>query len=188
MARGADRLLLEGRRLLGRPPAVGAEGVPSAQALAGAREKMGTLTRRDSVRLTADEMAALLEAGLEPPVRRQLDSIRVRLRDGGIEVGARLATGRLPADLVGPLGMALHEREPIRAAGPVRMVEPGEAEWEIREFQLRDFPFPRDVVPRLVEKALGDSTRGAVPVHLPRGIRAVRIAPDAVTLFGATPP
>ena len=135
--------------------------------------------------LSASEVASLIGAGLNPGLRRQLDSLQVELLDGSVAVNAKLATARLPRELTGPLAVALREREPVQAAGPIKVVGPGKAEWEVRSFRIREFPIPRDAVPKLVARAFGDSTRRAVPVQLPPGIREIRIRPSGATLFGA---
>jgi hypothetical protein len=188
-----DRLLREGRRLLGGAEAVipaAATGRPGARALASARSKIDSLNgwRADSVVLTPAELASLVGSGMEPTVRGQLDSLEVRLLDGEIAVTGRLRTGRLPKELVGPLVIALRPTEPVEAAGPIRVLGAGKGEWVVRSFRLRDFPVPADVVPRLVSRALGDSTRQTVPLRLPAGVRDIRIRPAGATLYGAPRP
>jgi hypothetical protein len=165
------------------PPAL--VGRPGADPLRSARTKVAALERTgtDSVVLDADEAASLVAAGLDPVVSARLDSLTVRLGVGRIAVSGLVETGRLPADLVGPLSIALRDRERITAGGPLTMAEPGRAAWTIDEFQLRNLPFPRDVVPRIVERALGDETDGALSVRVPAAVRAVRVEPQGVILF-----
>jgi hypothetical protein len=188
-----DRLVREGKRLLAgdqTPPAAVSVGRPGRQALESARAKVDSLNgwRADSVVLSPSEVASLVGSGMDPKLRDQLDSMRVRLLDGEIEVQARLRTARLPHDLVGPLAVALRETEPVKAAGPFQVTGAGEGEWKLRSFRIRDFPLPADAVPHLVARAFGDSTRHAVPVRIPRGIRDIRIRPAGATLYGAPRP
>jgi hypothetical protein len=185
-----DRLASELHRVLDWPAAdeaPSAAGRPGSHALASAQSKVDSLNGwgADSVVLSASEVASLIGAGLNPGLRRQLDSLQVELLDGSVAVNAKLATARLPRELTGPLALALREREPVQAAGPIRVVGPGKAEWEVRSFRIREFPIPRDAVPKLVARAFGDSTMRAVPVRLPPGIREIRIRPSGATLFGA---
>ncbi len=185
-----DRLAAELRRVLdwsADGEAASAAGRPGSRALASAQSKVDSLNGwgADSVVLSASEVASLIGAGLNPSLRRQLDSLQVELLEGSVAVNAKLATARLPRELTGPLAVALREREPVQAAGPIQVVGPGKAEWEVRSFRIRDFPIPRDAVPRLVARAFGDSTRRAVPVRLPPGIREIRVRPSGATLFGA---
>ena len=187
-----DRLASEFRRVLdsrdaGDAPT--ATGRPGSRALVSAQSKIDSLNGwgADSVVLTPSEVASLIGNGLNPSLRRQLDSLQVELLDGTVAVNAKLATARLPRELTGPLTVALREREPVQAAGPIRVVGPGKAEWAVQSFRIRDFPIPRDAVPRLIAKAFGDSARKTVPVRIPPGIREIRIRPSGATLFGARP-
>jgi len=127
----------------------------------------------------------MIGVGLDPSVRSQLDSLEVQLLEGSIGVSALLSTARLPRELTGPLAVALRPKERIEAAGPLRVVEPRQAEWAVQSFRIRNFPIPRDAVPKLVSRALGDSSRSTVPIRIPAGIREIRIRPSGATLVGA---
>jgi hypothetical protein len=184
-----DRLTSEVGRLFGSSALtnqVTSTGRPGSRSLMSAHAKIDSLNgwRADSVVLSASEVASLIGSGLDPEVRSQLDSLQVFLMDGSVAVKASLATARLPRELVGPLSMALRPREPIEAAGPIQVRAPRTAEWEVQSFRIRNFPIPRDAVSKLVSRALGDSTRRAVPVRIPPGIREIRVRPSGATLFG----
>jgi hypothetical protein len=185
-----DRLTSEVRNLIGSfsdDDGATSAGRPGTRSLMAARAKIDSLNgwRADSVVLNASEVASMIGTGLDPNLRNQLDSLQVELQDGSVLVKARLATARLPKELVGPLAMALRPTEPIEAAGPLEVVGPRKAEWAVRSFSIRNFPLPRDAVPKLVAKALGDPKRRTVPVRIPDGIREVRVRPSGMTLFGA---
>lgn len=186
-----DRLVREGRRLIAGGEVVADSatiGRPGRQALTSARAKVESLNARraDSVVLSPPEVASLVGQGMDPALRKQLDSMRVRLLDGEIEVIARLRTARLPRELVGPLAMVMGESEPVAAAGPLQVGSPGEGRWVVRSFRIRDFPLPADAVPHLLARAFGDSTRRDVRVRIPQGIRAIRVRPTGATLYGAS--
>jgi hypothetical protein len=173
----------------GAPPAAAAQpGRPGARALASARSKVDSLNgwRADSVVLTPAELASLVGDGMDREVRRQLDSLRVEPLEGELKIRARLRTGRLPNDVVGPLAIALRESEPIEAVGPLRVLRPSVGEWVIRSLRIRELPLPADLVPRVVGRVLGDPEQRAVPVRVPPGVRAIRLAPGAAILYGAT--
>jgi hypothetical protein len=185
-----DRLESEARRLLGSiggSDVTRSAGRPGTRSLLSAKAKVDSLNgwRADSVVLTASEVASMIGSGLDPSLRSQLDSLQVELQDGSIAVRARLATARLPKELIGPLSIALQPTEPIEAAGPIEVVGPRQAEWELRSFRIRNFPLPRDAVPKLVSKALGSPNRRTVPVRIPAGIREIRVLPTGVILYGA---
>jgi hypothetical protein len=183
-----DRVLREGRRLIDRGPAVttAATGRPGVRALKSARAKVDSLNgwRADSVVLTPAELASLVGSGLDPMLRRQLDSLELRLLDEEVSVRARLRTARLPREAIGPLGVALRDTEPIEATGPLRVVEPGRGEWTVRSFRIRDFPIPDALVPRMIARALGQEREQPVSVKVPPGIADIRIRPDGATLYG----
>lgn len=183
-----DRLGTELKRIVnqsdsGEPTGAGR---PGARALISANAKIDSLNGwgADSVVLSPSEVASLIGAGLDGSLRRQLDSLQVELGDGEVAVSAMLATARLPRELIGPLAVALRSREPVKAGGPLRVVGPRRAEWEVRSFSIRDIPLPRDAVPKLVAKAFGDTTRRTIPVRVPAGVREIRVRPSGATLFG----
>ncbi|HUF35558.1 MAG TPA: hypothetical protein VMN37_06385 [Gemmatimonadales bacterium] len=185
-----DLVLREGRRLIaGGPAAVSDEaatGRPGVRGLASARAKVDSLTRgrADSVVLTPGEVASLVGSGLDPSLRRELDSLQVRLLDEEIALLARLRTGRLSRQAVGPLVMLLRDTEPIEAAGPIRVVASGRGEWRVRSFRVRGFPVPTDLVPGLVARALGGMPEEPLPVKVPAGISEIRVQPGSATLYG----
>jgi hypothetical protein len=187
-----DRLTSEARKVFGSVggnEASAGTGRPGSRALVTAHAKIDSLNgwRADSVVLSASEVASMIGAGLDPSLRSQLDSLQVELQEGSVAVKARLATARLPRELVGPLSVALKPTEPIEAAGPLTVVGPRKAEWALRSFSIRGFPLPRDAVSKLVSKALGDPSRKTVPVRIPAGVRQIRLRPSGATLYGAPP-
>jgi hypothetical protein len=181
-----DRLDDWGRQLWNRathkPAAmVAADGTPTADALASANRKLARLRdRHEAVTLTADETASLLSASLGPYMRGTFDSITVRLVPGRIQVRALANTARLPSGLLGPLGIALRDHERVTAEGPLSVAAPGRGAWRIDALSFRDFPLPSEVLPKLMEKVTGDSSR-AVPVPIPPQARTVKVSPDGVT-------
>ncbi len=184
-----DRLAGELHRLLDSPgigDAGSATGRPGTRALVSAQAKVDSLNgwSADSVVLTASEVASLIGSGLDPGIRRQLDSLQVELLDGSVAVNGKLATARLPRELTGPLAVALREREPVRAAGPIWVAKSGWAEWAVNSFQIREFPIPRDAVPKLMARAFGDKTRRTILIRIPEGIREIHVRPSGATLLG----
>jgi hypothetical protein len=193
-----DRVLREGRRLVDRvqgtaqsgTPTAASRGRPSARALASAEAKVDSLNGwgADSVILSPAEVASLMGQSLSPKFRKELDSLQVGLLDGEVEVRARLRTARLPQEVVGPLAVALRPNEPVEAIGPLRVTGPGTGEWAVQSFRIRNIPVPAGAVKRLVSRALEDPGRETVPWRVPAGIRAVRVRPSGVTLYGAVRP
>jgi hypothetical protein len=69
------------------------------------------------------------------------------------------------------------KREHLSAAGTVELAEPGRAVWIVDRLSLGSFPFPGDMIPRLLERALG-SHSSEVPFAVPHSLRAVRVRPS----------
>jgi len=186
-----DRVLEEFLRLTGRrADATAAVGRPGTRALAAARARTDSVAQStaDSIVLSPSEMASLIGAGLTPVVRDQLDSLTVRLLDGRVEVGARIASGRMPRELLGPLALAVPARPRIRAAGAVDVVGPGRGEWVIERLDVGGVPVPADAVRDLLGRVTGNPGRRRLPVAIPAGVREIRIRPDRAILFGARRP
>lgn len=185
-----DRIATHWHRLTDRPAAAaeGSVGRPGVDALRRATDKVDSLNgwRADSVLLTAAEMASLIGAGLDSRLRGQLDSLVVTLGEDRIAVGGKIRTAGLPRDVLGPLAGAFEEREPIQGAGAVRVTGAGEAVWLVDAFQVRDFDFPREVVPRIVGLVAGNPRDTVLAIAIPLGIGAVRVSPERVTLYPST--
>ena len=175
------------REARGAAPSAVAAGSPSAEGLASARRKIGQLEagRADSVVLTAGESASLIRNGLDRYAGEFFDSMGVRLLDDRISVDAVIRTGRLPSEVLGPFASAVRDREPIRAEGNLRVLEPGLAGWDVQRMQVRDIPLPKDAIPRLLDRVSGDSGMREVPVRLPRGVADLRVRSDGLTLYRA---
>jgi hypothetical protein len=184
-----DQVVRAAREWLARaeaPAPAASAGRPGARALASAKSKVDSLNGwgADSVVLTPSELASLVGDGLDAEVRRQLDSLRVEPLDGEVRIRARLRTGRLPSDVVGPLAFVLRETEPIEAVGPLRVLRPSVGEWDVRSIEIRELPLPADLVHRVVGRVLGDPQQESVPLRVPPGVRAIRLTPGAAILYG----
>ena len=184
-----DRLAAMGRaawrEARGEPAVTTETGSPGASSLESARRKIATLAagRADSVVLDASETASLLREGLDPYASTFFDSMQVRLADGSIGVAAVVRTDRLPANVLGPFARAIRPREPMSAEGPLTVSEAGRGSWEVRRMQFRNIPLPRDAVPKLLGRAVGDSTMRALPIRLPAAVRGARVRPGGLTLY-----
>ncbi len=183
--RNRDRIA----EMLGVRPTVAvapeSRGRPTGRGLARAIEKVDSLNgwRADSIVLSAGEMASLVGAGLPAVVRRDIDSLQVELLEGAIRVRGKIRTEGLPREVLGPFAGALRPWEPIAVGGAVDIVSPGRAEWTVTEFQVRDFKFPAEMVPRMMDFLSRQETRGRLAVVVPQGIGRVRVHSNGVTLY-----
>lgn len=164
----------------------GEVGRPSEAALASARDKVDSLNgwRADSVVLTANEAASLIGAGLDRKLRGNVDSLRAMLGQGRVTLAGRIRTASLPPEALGPFRGSVEPWEPIRARGALDVVAPGVAGWTVDGFRVRDFDFPSETIPRLIQLATGSRSRDArVRVAIPEGIGGVRVRPDRVVVY-----
>ena len=177
------------RRFTGSEPpfAAGADstvGVPSVDALRSAERKAEVMEvgRDGFVRLSADEVAALVESRLDPSVRTAVDSLRVVLYPDRLVLEGRVRLDVFGRDLLGPLADMFDSSERLRMAGVLEVLEPRRLAWECDEFVLVGFPFPASVIPALVNRMTGRGD-GAFPIPVPETVGDVRVRPDGVTLY-----
>ncbi|MGD2134845.1 MAG: hypothetical protein PVF27_01745 [Gemmatimonadales bacterium] len=163
-------------------------GVPSRAALRSAEQKEAAMARRGGpgyVRLSADEIAALIEHRLDPAARRALDSIRVLLTENRLALEGEMLLDVFTPELLGPLAELLGSRQPLWVAGTVAMHEPGLVAWRVDEFVIREFPFPASAIPRLVNRLTGRS-EGAFMIPVPSTVGEVHVDADGVTFYRRT--
>jgi hypothetical protein len=158
--------------------------MPSVDALRRAERKERQLASGDAgyVRLTADEVAALVYDRLDPTARDAVDSMRVILYDELVVLDGRARLDVFGRELLGPLGDVFGSSEPLRMAGPLEVPEPGSLAWRVTQFAILRFPFPGSVIPLLVNRLTGRDD-GAFPIAVPESVGDVRVRPDGVTLF-----
>jgi hypothetical protein len=161
-------------------------GYASARGLAAATDLVDSLNgwRADSIVLTAEELASLLQAGLGGEAARYLDSVSVTLGTGVATVHASLATDAIPRQALGPLRHLVRAREPVSVGGRLAVLGPAVGELRVESVKLRGIPFPTALIGRFMSASLGASDDGTVRFTLPHGIRDLRIRPGGVVLYG----
>lgn len=158
-------------------------GRPSAAALTSALGKQDAMRRPNgprSVTLSADEMASLVHAGMQPQARQALDSVSVSLDPGRLTLHGQLITAAWGPELFGPLASMFEPREPITVSGPARAAAPGLLAWQPDSFMVRNFMLPQGAIPVLVRRLTGASD-GAIPIAVPPTVARIRIESGAVT-------
>ncbi len=164
---------------------VAGPGSASPEARASAVAKYQRIARIDGpefVALSAAEMASLIRDGLDPMGRRALDSLTVTFEPGRFIMEAQLVTAVWGKDQLGLLGGLLQDLEPLRAAGPARVMRRGVLAWEPTEFSVRDVPFPGPMIPPIVNRITGGDD-GLMLFGVPSTIAEIRIEPNKVTFF-----
>ncbi len=157
-------------------------GRPSAGALASAQTKQTVMREPEgpeSVVLNPDEVASLIEAGLDAGARRSLDSIQVRLQAGRIGFDAYVVTASWNRGPLAPVAMVLGARERLKVAGPARAVKAGVVRWRPDTVVIRTYAVPSEAIPRLVDQLTGGSD-GTVPIAVPPTVRQIMIWPFGV--------
>lgn len=168
----------------GRPEATGrgdASLVPGAEARIAA---LGT-SGRDTVVLSAAEVASLIAAAAATRLPGALDSIEVQLKDDQVEVHGRVDTHRVPFSF-GPLSGVIHDKEAVDAGGRFVFRRRGLAEWQVTRARVRGIPLPREVLGRLLGGFSGGAD-GVLPVPLPVSVGGLRVSPGGVVLYGTGP-
>jgi len=183
-----DRIAALVRRLRGAPeptPVVYAR--PAAGEASRAAARLAQLARRGGppyVDLSAGDLATLIDRQFASVPRRAFDSVGVALGDARIQVRGTLDVSQLPRRLLGPLAQGLGEHEPVVAGGALSAPAGGRMMWTIDELAIRDFPFPRTVIPAIVGALhIPDARGAAVPVPLPAIVGDVQVSPARVRVF-----
>jgi len=185
-----DQLAALYRRVRGvaePPPAVFVPPAPGAAAQA--ESLLVRMVGRGGpayVDLSAAELAGLIERQMTVARARVLDSVAVALGDQRVEVRGSLDVSAVPRRLLGPLAEALGRREPVVAGGTLGAAPGGRVVWTIDELKIRDFPFPRSVIPAILHVMnLTDGKAAAVPIPLPAGIGDVRVSRAGIRVYRA---
>lgn len=165
---------------------------PSAGGDAKARGALERLARRGGPAyedLTAGDVAALVGKALEEAGgRRVLDSVRVATLQNEIRVRGVLDLSGVPRSSLGPFATVLGDKEPASIGGPLSADTTGRLVLTVTTLRLRDFPFPRATIPRILRAARIPGAIGArVPLPGTVGIGDVRVSPSGLRLYRRTP-
>lgn len=158
-------------------------GRSSPAALTSANGKQDAMRRPNgpkSVTLSADEMASLVEAGMQPAARRALDSVGVRLEPGRLSLLGYLVTDAFGSELFGPMAMMFQPLEPVWVSGPVRATAPGLISWAPDSFTVRNYALPQSTIPVLVRRLTGASD-GTIPIAVPPTVSRIKVDWGTVT-------
>lgn len=161
-------------------------GTPSESSLARAREKVSSLpsiSPRDSIVLTADELASLAIEGSSLLGVSAIDSLSLELGDRRIRVTAMIDTERLPESVRRVVPAGLGPREEIVVEGPLTPERPGVAEWQFDRVIIRGLPVPAEIVTRILGETVGGGGEGRIRVALPPQIHGFRVRPEGVALY-----
>lgn len=135
------------------------------------------------------DLAAYIVQELSKSLPPSADSIEAAAIGDRLLVRASIRTAELgDRSAFGPFGMLLEERERIQLGGTLRIIRPGFAELQVKEFRIRDFALPPALIPRLLRQ-LSPAPRApelspdGLPLRTPDYIGDVRIADGEITLY-----
>ena len=92
---------------------------------------------------------------------------------------------------MGPLAALLGDRERILIGGTLRIIQPGQAELQVKELRVKDLAIPQPLIPRLIqqisrgERPPGLSSSGLL-LRTPPYIGDVRVNDGKITLYKAS--
>lgn len=185
-----DRLGHLYRRVRGipeRPPVVYV--LPSPGGASRAEAALRQLAGRDApayVDLSAGDLAALIDRELARVPNRVFDSVAVALADQRVLVKGTLDVSGLPQRLLGPLAEGLGRHEPVVAGGRLAAGPNERVRWTVDQLVIRDFPFPKAVIPAVIRSfGIADTRDASVPIPLPAAIGDVRVSASGVRLYRA---
>ncbi len=187
-----DRLAHLYRRVRGiREPAPAVYVLPGPGGAARAEAALRELARHGGpgyVDIAPAELAALIDRELARVPHRVFDSVAVALGDQRIQVRGSLDVSGLPQRLLGPLAEGLGRHEPVVAGGVLAAAPDGRLRWTVDQLVIRDFPFPKSVIPAIIRAfGLADVRDSAVPIPLPAPVGDVRVRAAGVRLYRAVP-
>lgn len=187
-------------RVSGRNPADGASvatltwqplttngSVRARQAL----QRLASRTGPQYVDVAPGDLAAYIFRELSRTLPTSADSIQAAAIGDRLHVRALILTSDLGAkEALGPISMLLGTQERVQMGGSMRIIRPGFAEFQVKEFRIRDFALPQALIPRLIrqltrgERPPGLSPEG-LPLKTPEFIGDVRVSNNKITLYKA---
>jgi|SRR6185503_4651995 len=89
---------------------------------------------------------------------------------------------------LGPLAALLGDRERIQIGGTLRIIQPGQAELQVKELRLKELAIPQPLIPRLIQQiSRGERPDGLSPngllLRTPPYIGDVRVSDGKITLY-----
>jgi hypothetical protein len=139
--------------------------------------------------LAASDLASFAFASVSKSLGASVDSVGTRVNGDMVSMRARVRTSDLGGtSSLGPLASMLSEREWIQLSGTFAVLQPGLAEFNVREVKVHDLPLPSGMIPQLL-KRIGKGPRveglspNGLPLPIPRSVGDIRVANGKVTLY-----
>ena len=164
---------------------------PATGNSSSAADKLARLARSGGpayVDLTAADVGALIDAALTREARRVFDSTQVALLENEIRIRGSLDLSGVPRNMMGPLAGVVGDREPASIGGPLSVDSTGQLMLTVTHLKVRDFPFPKSTIPRILSAARVPGAVGAsLPVPGTPKLGDVRVSPSHVRVYRSSP-
>jgi hypothetical protein len=159
-------------------------GRPSTEALTAAMSRLSALqgARKDSVVLSANQLATLLVRGANFLPGAVRDSLTVELEDRAVRIRTVVDSSRIPATLRA-LIPGHRPFEEVTVRGTLTPVHAGLAELQIQHVAVRGVPLPSELVGRIVSQITGHGSDGRLEIVLPDVVGGFRVRPGGVTVY-----
>src|SRR5690349_18576150 len=171
----------------GRKDAAYVPAPRDAPAGSGSLTRLGERSGPAYQDFTAAQLASIISASLGSDGRRVFDSVQVALLENEVRVRGSLDVRSVPRSLLGPFASALGDREPAAIGGPLSVDSTGRLMLTVTYFAVKDFPFPRNMIPRLLQAAKIPGVSGStLPIPVAVRLGDVRVTPEHVRFYRAT--
>ena len=136
--------------------------------------------------LSASDVASFAIGELSRQLGGAVDSIETRVAGDTVAMRGVMQTSKLGQ--LGAIAGILRGRQRVEFAGTFRVIEPGMAEYQVRQVHIGSVSIPSGMIPEVVRQIrrgsvpAGTSPNG-LPVPIPRSVGDIRVARGKVTLY-----
>lgn len=136
--------------------------------------------------LSANDVASFAMGELSRQLAGTVDSVETRASGDTVAMRGIMQTSKLGE--LGAIAGILRGRQRVELAGTFRVIEPGVAEFQVREVHIGSVSIPSGMIPEVVKRirrgpAPPGSSPNGLPVPIPRSVGDIRVARGKVTLY-----
>jgi hypothetical protein len=136
--------------------------------------------------LSSSDLASYAMGALSRQLAGTVDSVETRVSGDTVAMRGVVQTAKLGG--LGSIASMLSDRERVQLAGTFRVIEPGVAEFQVREVHIGSVPIPSGMIPELLKRMRRGPTppgtsANALPVPIPKSVGDIRVARGKVTLY-----
>ncbi|HJQ18892.1 MAG TPA: hypothetical protein VJ867_00995 [Gemmatimonadaceae bacterium] len=164
-----------------------------AQTAAAMLQRLQARTGPAYVSVAPGDLAAYILQELSRTLPATADSIEAAAIGDRLYVRAIVPIKDLGgAGTLGPLAALLGDRERVQLGGTLRIIQPGQAELQVRELKVGSLSVPQALIPKLIQQiSRGQRPPGLSPngllLRTPSYIGDVRVTDGKITMYKAAP-